>query len=62
MNELCTVWGEHIDCDHVLEEYPRPQMERENYRILNGYWDYAYGKTIPSGIWDGKSLVPFSPE
>ena len=22
-------------------EYPRPQMERSNFTILNGSWDYA---------------------
>lgn len=61
MNKLCTVWGENIDPNKVLTEYPRPQMERDNYRILNGYWEYAYGVAWPKG-WTGKILVPFSPE
>ncbi|MBQ4373906.1 MAG: glycoside hydrolase family 2, partial [Lachnospiraceae bacterium] len=61
MNKLCTVWGENIDPNKVLTEYPRPQMERDNYRILNGYWEYAYGVAWPKE-WNGKILVPFSPE
>lgn len=61
MKQLCTVWGEKLDPEHVLEEYPRPQMVRDNYRILNGYWNYAYHREWPTQ-WDGKILVPFSPE
>ncbi len=60
---LETVWGEKLDTNHVLEQYPRPQMQRENYDILNGYWRYAItasGK-YPEEF-DGLILVPFSPE
>lgn len=60
---LETVWGERIDTNHVLEDYPRPQMVRDNYEMLNGYWRYAI---TPSGKYpqhfDGLILVPFSPE
>ena len=41
-HQLMTVWGEHLDCTKVLEEYPRPQMVRSNYTILNGMWNYAF--------------------
>ena len=41
-NQLMTVWGEHLNKDKVLEEYPRPQMVRNNYTILNGMWKYAF--------------------
>lgn len=60
---LTTVWGEGLDPEHVLEEYPRPQLKRDNYTILNGYWNYAItaSSRIPS-VYDGKILVPFSPE
>lgn len=63
-NPLYTPWGETLDPAHVLEEYPRPQLRRTNYTILNGHWDYAFtgaSAEIPSG-WQGKILVPFSPE
>ena len=58
-----TVWGEQLDPNAVLQEYPRPQMMRESYRNLNGLWDYAITDTdtCPEN-WDGKILVPFSPE
>ena len=58
-----TVWGEQLDPNAVLQEYPRPQMVRESYRNLNGLWDYAITDTnaCPEN-WDGKILVPFSPE
>ena len=60
---LETVWGEQLDTNHVLEQYPRPQMIRDNYEILNGYWRYAItaAKKYPDKF-DGLILVPFSPE
>ncbi|MGB4657717.1 MAG: sugar-binding domain-containing protein [Mobilitalea sp.] len=61
--QLTTVWGENLDPNHLLEEYPRPQLQRENYTILNGYWNYCITKdnTIPRQF-DQMILVPFSPE
>ncbi len=58
-----TVWGENLDREHVLEEYPRPQMVRESYLNLNGVWEYAIesGADAPEA-WQGEILVPFSPE
>ena len=63
-HQLYTVWGEKLDPAHVLEEYPRPQLRRENYTILNGYWDYGItgAEAEWPKAWDGKILVPFSPE
>ena len=62
MNQLYTIWGENLNQDNVLQEYPRPQMKRESYFNLNGYWDYAISKTREVDSYDGKILVPFSPE
>ena len=60
---LKTVWGEQLDPEQVLREYPRPQMVRDSYLNLNGYWDYSItaGDSHP-GEWQGSILVPFSPE
>ena len=59
-HQLMTVWGEHLDCTKVLEEYPRPQMVRSNYTILNGMWNYAFTSSnrMPEK-YDGEILVPF---
>ena len=49
--------------DKPLQEYPRPQYQRESYVNLNGWWQYAIteSKDVPESF-DGKILVPFSPE
>ena len=61
---MLTPWGEKLDKNNILTEYPRPQMRRDSYYNLNGEWDYAFtaaNETQPKK-WDGKILVPFSPE
>ncbi|MCD7738250.1 MAG: glycoside hydrolase family 2 [Lachnospiraceae bacterium] len=74
--QLFTQWGEKLTqmsheekAQGVLTEYPRPYMQRESYRSLNGYWDYAIeeGDSLPESDtgnhdWQGEILVPFSPE
>ena len=62
-NQLYTKWGKQLDEAHILQEYPRPQLQRESYLNLNGRWDYAITPTedIPER-YDGSILVPFSPE
>ena len=58
-----TRWGQVLDPEHVLEEYPRPGMKRDSYISLNGLWDYAITDSpeLPES-YEGKILVPFSPE
>ena len=58
-----TVWGEALERNAVLPEYPRPQMARESYLNLNGIWQYAITKAgeLPAQP-EGEILVPFSPE
>ncbi|WP_218054941.1 glycoside hydrolase family 2 protein [Arthrobacter koreensis] len=62
---LLTPWGEALDPQNVLPDYPRPQLARGNWLNLNGYWDYAItpaAQADPPASWDGRILVPFSPE
>lgn len=61
---ISTQWSEQVNPDSVLPEYPRPIMERTEWKNLNGLWDYAIiekGKHTPS-VFDGKILVPFAVE
>ena len=60
---MLTRWGETLDKQQVLQEYPRPQLVRESFYNLNGLWDYAItASDACPGAWDGQILVPFSPE
>lgn len=60
---LTTIWGEALDHENVLPEYPRPQFQRNSFLSLNGYWDYAItADSVPPSEFDGQILVPFSPE
>ena len=60
---MLTEWGKAINPGHVLEEYPRPSMRRPGYTCLNGFWDYAFtgSESFPDS-YEGRILVPFSPE
>jgi len=61
-SELITKWGEAVTPENAWTEYPRPQMQRDNWTNLNGDWNYAVTpikqKETPSE-WDGEVLVPF---
>ena len=60
---LITRWGKALTPENVLQEYPRPQLVRESYCNLNGLWDYAFTEgSAPPERYEGKILVPFSPE
>jgi hypothetical protein len=60
---MLTPWGETLDRERVLQEYPRPQLRRESYLNLNGPWQYAISPSPePPAQFDGEILVPFSPE
>ncbi len=60
MNHLPSKYAHLLDVDHVRPEYPRPNLVRDSFFSLNGYWDYAIDKNpslkTPS---QGKILVPF---
>jgi len=63
-DKIKTEWANKINPENVLPEYPRPVLERTEWKNLNGLWDYAIlpvGQAEPSSF-DGKILVPFAVE
>jgi len=36
-----TQWAQAVDTDRPLDVYPRPQLRREQWKNLNGPWQYA---------------------
>ena len=60
---LLTKWGEALDRELPLPEYPRPQLKRESFLNLNGVWSCAFTQSsAPPEEFDGEILVPFAPE
>ncbi|MFD1152059.1 LamG-like jellyroll fold domain-containing protein [Saccharothrix hoggarensis] len=65
-HRLKTEWGERLDAEHPLPEYPRPQQVRRDWLNLNGPWEFAgarageepaFGRALPERI-----IVPFPVE
>ncbi|MEP7090408.1 MAG: sugar-binding domain-containing protein [Nocardioidaceae bacterium] len=63
-HDQVTRWGRGLDPAHVLGEHPRPQLVRDSWLSLNGWWDHAITRADASAptAYDGPILVPFSPE
>ncbi len=60
---IMTSWGENLDPQNVLQEYPRPQMERAEWLNLNGLWEYAITEiSAEPSKYEGHILVPFAVE
>lgn len=60
---LMTKWGEDLNKNCPLSEYPRPQFKRDSYLNLNGVWqcEFCESEEIPSKF-SYDIVVPFSPE
>ncbi|ROP35887.1 LamG-like jellyroll fold domain-containing protein [Saccharothrix texasensis] len=63
---LLTEWGERVDENRPLPEYPRPQQKRDEWLNLNGQWEFSaatagqqpeFGRRLPERI-----TVPFPVE
>ena len=59
-------WADSVNPSNVLPEYPRPQMQRNDWINLNGLWQYALlpkstDENIPASF-KGNILVPFAVE
>ncbi len=63
---LMTRWAKDVSPDNVLPKYPRPQMERDEWKNLNGLWQYAKGEELDDAPFGqnlaGEILVPFAIE
>jgi beta-galactosidase/beta-glucuronidase len=72
--KMLTPWASKLDPKNVWAEYPRPQLQRQNWTNLNGIWEYGIGENRGTGnaeggvvdslkgIQWGEILVPFCPE
>ncbi|MGC0211651.1 LamG-like jellyroll fold domain-containing protein [Streptomyces levis] len=40
-HRLTTVWGDKVDKNRPLPEYPRPQQVRSKWKNLNGVWQFS---------------------
>lgn len=62
--KIKTEWASQIVPSNVLPEYPRPIMQRSEWKNLNGLWNYAIvdkGARVPTEF-EGNILVPFAVE
>ena len=65
LQELWTPEGEILKNNPDVQPwdvYPRPQMKREGWLNLNGWWDFSARQTRTGGEYDLKIRVPFCPE
>jgi hypothetical protein len=63
-DRIKTDWAAEISPDDVWNAYPRPLLQRERWKSLNGLWNYSITpRTTPRpGQHEGKILVPFPVE
>lgn len=66
LNDLLTIEGEALQNDPQQipwQVYPRPQMKRDSYINLNGWWDFCVCKdAVLPASYDRRIRVPFAPE
>ncbi|UCS91709.1 hypothetical protein KZP23_13230 [Echinicola marina] len=63
-DKIITKWAEEVTPSNVWQEYPRPQMERDEWQNLNGLWEYAItsNRAEEPEEWKESILVPFALE
>ncbi len=63
-NKIKTRWAVKVTPENVWKEYPRPQMVRQQWKNLNGLWEYAItsNRTEKPEEWKKNILVPFALE
>lgn len=64
MSHIKTIFYDKVDRTCPLNEYPRPQFQRDFWVNLNGEFDYAVTGDVSDfpSEYDGKILVPFAIE
>ncbi len=64
MSHIKTIFYDKVDRNCPLNEYPRPQFQRDFWVNLNGEFDYAItaANTAFPTDYDGKIIVPFAIE
>ena len=65
LQDLWTPEGENLKNNPEIQPwnvYPRPQLKRDSFLNLNGWWDFAARQTRVGGEYDLKIRVPFCPE
>ena len=62
---IMTRWAKELTPANAWDEYPRPQLQRENWTNLNGLWSYATTDwlrlTIPTPEDEPRSRWPVHP-
>lgn len=63
-DRIKTAWAEEVTPENVHKEYPRPQMVRQEWKSLNGLWEYSITtkNAVAPEKFDGEILVPFAVE
>ena len=64
MNQLITEEGRKVDLEHPLQEHPNPELRRDAYASLNGFWDFSLSDSSDTASvnYDKKVVVPFAIE
>ncbi len=59
--QLITRWGADVTPENAWQAYPRPQLVRQQWRNLNGLWDYTVAPVEMEIVreYSGQILVPF---
>ncbi|MCZ4604135.1 PA14 domain-containing protein [Streptomyces sp. Lzd4kr] len=65
-HRLTTQWGDKVDKQNPLPEYPRPQQVRSKWKNLNGPWQFSGAKAGEQPVFgkdlDEKIVVPYPVE
>ncbi|MBA9078623.1 glycoside hydrolase family 2 protein [Rufibacter quisquiliarum] len=63
-DKIKTRWAKNVSPTNAWQEYPRPQLVRQDWKNLNGLWEYAIvqkGSAQPKQF-QGQILVPYAVE